>query len=118
VGNLWSQGARATAIGLERLTRDTKLTVSEMDALKWYSEQTGVSLDKLLKNIDKMPDSVKKWAGSAAASNLLMTSAEVRTAKIFNDSLNLLIRTAQRVGQVVSSAIFPVLISGQMTPER
>jgi hypothetical protein len=105
-----AKGARATAIGLERLTRDTKLTVSEMDALKWYSEQTGVSLDKLLKNIDKMPDSVKKWAGSAAASNLLMTSAEVRTAKIFNDSLNLLIRTAQRVGQVVSSAIFPVLI--------
>lgn len=104
-----AKGARSTAIALERLTRDTNLSVEEMSALKWYSDQTGVSLETLTKNLSKMPDSVKRWAGSAAASNLLMTSAEVKAAKTFSDSLNLLVRTVQRIGQVASSAIFPVL---------
>lgn len=105
-----AQGSRSTGEGFARMAADTGLTVEQIAALDWYATKTDQSLSTLAKKADSLGPAYNAWADAMGRAGLLMTSEEARQAQAFDASLELLTRTAGRVGQQLSRAIFPTLI--------
>lgn len=104
-----ARGSRGMAKDLSEAAEEAGRTVEEMGALKRYSDMTGISMKKLIENMKTMPDSVKEWANQQNKLNQFMSTGEAKTAKKFNVALDSMMRTIQRIGQMLSHAIFPVL---------